>query len=162
MSDDRVQTLPRWLGGLIGRLPQWPHSAALAAGLNLGLAKHLDRQSLESLRGKTIRLVVRDAGASATLRWDGTRFEPCSATTAADVTIAAAAQDYWLLALRREDPDTLFFARRLAMDGDTEAGLVVKNMLDAVDTAPLLARLEGAAARLRRLREILPRPPLPR
>ena len=37
------------------------------------------------------------------------------------------------LALRREDPDTLFFTRRLVMTGDTELGLVVKNALDAID-----------------------------
>jgi predicted lipid carrier protein YhbT len=36
------------------------------------------------------------------------------------------------LALRREDPDTLFFSRRLVLEGDTELGLVVKNALDAM------------------------------
>lgn len=37
------------------------------------------------------------------------------------------------LALREEDPDTLFFSRRLRMEGDTDLGLLVKNTLDAVD-----------------------------
>ena len=37
------------------------------------------------------------------------------------------------LAQRQEDPDTLFFSRRLAMEGDTELGLVVKNALDALE-----------------------------
>jgi hypothetical protein len=35
------------------------------------------------------------------------------------------------LALRREDPDTLFFTRRLVLEGDTELGLALKNALDA-------------------------------
>jgi predicted lipid carrier protein YhbT len=42
-----------------------------------------------------------------------------------------------LLARRQEDPDTLFFSRRLSMEGDTELGLLVKNTLDAIE-APLV------------------------
>lgn len=37
------------------------------------------------------------------------------------------------LARRQEDPDTLFFNRRLSMEGDTELGLVVKNAIDALE-----------------------------
>jgi predicted lipid carrier protein YhbT len=41
--------------------------------------------------------------------------------------------------LREEDPDTLFFNRKLIIEGDTELGLIVKNLLDSVDwsTTPL-------------------------
>ena len=38
-----------------------------------------------------------------------------------------------LLARRQEDPDTLFFSRRLSMEGDTELGLLVKNTIDAIE-----------------------------
>jgi predicted lipid carrier protein YhbT len=34
---------------------------------------------------------------------------------------------------RHKNPDTLFFNRRLSMEGDTELGLVVKNTLDALE-----------------------------
>ncbi|MGB7997639.1 MAG: SCP2 sterol-binding domain-containing protein, partial [Photobacterium halotolerans] len=34
---------------------------------------------------------------------------------------------------RKVDPDTLFFQRRLTMQGDTELGLAVKNLLDSLD-----------------------------
>lgn len=37
------------------------------------------------------------------------------------------------LAQRQVDPDTLFFSRRLVMEGDTELGLIVKNALDALE-----------------------------
>ena len=47
------------------------------------------------------------------------------------------------LALRREDPDTLFFKRRLVMTGDTDLGLVVKNALDAIDWSRLPWPLRG-------------------
>jgi predicted lipid carrier protein YhbT len=47
------------------------------------------------------------------------------------------------LLARQEDPDTLFFNRELSIEGDTELGLVVKNMLDAVEwpQLPKLPRL---------------------
>ena len=50
-----------------------------------------------------------------------------------DVRIKGKLEDFWLLATRREDPDTLFFNRRLSIEGDTETGLYVKNMLDALE-----------------------------
>jgi predicted lipid carrier protein YhbT len=53
----------------------------------------------------------------------------------ADLAIGAAAHDFLLLARRQEDPDTLFFSRRLALEGDTELGLLVKNTLDALDAS---------------------------
>ncbi|HHO69282.1 MAG TPA: hypothetical protein ENK12_09640, partial [Gammaproteobacteria bacterium] len=34
---------------------------------------------------------------------------------------------------RSEDPDTLFFHRRLILEGETETGLYIKNLLDALD-----------------------------
>ena len=67
-----------------------------------------------------------------------------------DVVIRAAPRDYLALALRREDPDTLFFTRRLAIEGDTELGLIVKNALDAIDWDALPAPLARLSARLAR------------
>ena len=42
-----------------------------------------------------------------------------------------------LLGMRKEDPDTLFFSRRLVVEGDTELGLIAKNTLDAVELPKL-------------------------
>ncbi len=151
---DAPVRIPPPLARLLGRLPQWPPSAVLATALNIGLAERLDPDALAQLRGKVIRIVVGDAGIAFTLRFDGEAFRPLAATAAADVTIAASAWDYVLLAARKEDPDTLFFARRLTMDGETETGLIVKNMLDAVDIAPLTARLDGPITLLEKLRAL--------
>ena len=70
-----------------------------------------------------------------------------------DLTLTATAQDFLALALRREDPDTLFFGRRLLMEGDTELGLLVKNFLDALELKPSLPAPRDA---LRVLRALLP------
>ena len=65
------------------------------------------------------------------------------------VTISGNTTEFILIASRREDPDTLFFQRRLVIEGDTEFGLNVKNLIDSVDfdclPRPLVASLELAA-----------------
>ena len=65
------------------------------------------------------------------------------------MTFRASAYDFYLIARRIEDPDTLFFNRRLRIEGDTELGLVVKNSIDAIDwqnlPAPLRALLDRGA-----------------
>ena len=65
--------------------------------------------------------------------WVGDRFAPSAPQDAPDLTISASAHDFLLLAQRKQDPDTLFFSRRLSMQGDTELGLVVKNAIDAIE-----------------------------
>ena len=45
--------------------------------------------------------------------------------------------DLVLIAGRKQDPDTLFFQRRLKIEGDTELGLEVKNLIDAIDIEQL-------------------------
>ena len=41
--------------------------------------------------------------------------------------------DLLMIAARKQDPDTLFFQRRLVIEGDTELGLYVKNLMDAIE-----------------------------
>jgi len=50
-----------------------------------------------------------------------------------DVSFSANGDDLVLIAGRKQDPDTLFFQRRLKIEGDTELGLEVKNLIDAID-----------------------------
>ena len=74
-----------------------------------------------------------------------------------DLRITGRARDFLRLATRLEDADTLFFQRRLKMEGDTELGLYLKNFLDAQEEAEqALARfaedkLRGAVMLLERL-----------
>jgi O2-independent ubiquinone biosynthesis accessory factor UbiT len=154
--------LPVPVSMLVSRLPQLPPSAALAAVLDLVVTPMLDRDVLATLEGKVVRIVVRDAGLTLSVRCRGLRFVPADASAAADTTIGACIHDFALLAARREDPDTLFFARRLTMEGDTEVGLIVKNLLDGVDlpmVATVLDRFIGHAERLRALFPFAAEPP---
>lgn len=53
--------------------------------------------------------------------------------TSPKVTFSANSSDLLLVVAGKEDPDTLFFQRRLCIEGDTEFGLEVKNLLLAID-----------------------------
>jgi predicted lipid carrier protein YhbT len=50
-----------------------------------------------------------------------------------DLQFTASLSAFLQMVSRQEDPDTLFFNRSLSIEGDTELGLRVKNMLDALE-----------------------------
>jgi len=50
-----------------------------------------------------------------------------------DVTISGDLRGFLQLVSLREDPDTLFFQRVLRIDGETETGVHIKNILDALE-----------------------------
>ena len=68
----------------------------------------------------------------------------------ADVWFRGNANDLLLLAAHKADPDMLFFQRRLAIEGDTELGLEVKHVMDAIEldamSMPLRTGLQLLAA----------------
>ncbi|EPY4380228.1 TPA: SCP2 domain-containing protein [Klebsiella pneumoniae] len=87
---------------------------------------------LEFLEGRWLSIHVRDIG----LLWytsvvDGRLV--VSQQADADVSFSADASDLLMIAARKQDPDTLFFQRRLVIEGDTELGLYVKNLMDAIE-----------------------------
>ncbi len=125
--------LPRFIGGINARLPQLPPTLGLTTALNLALDRILPRETLEPLTGKLVCLRVTDGGLTLLFTLTPKGFRPAVSTTKPDLTISARTRDFIALALREEDPDTLFFNRRLVMEGDTDLGLLVKNTLDAID-----------------------------
>ncbi|MGX2090458.1 ubiquinone anaerobic biosynthesis accessory factor UbiT [Klebsiella pneumoniae] len=98
----------------------WQFRQALAEG------------ELEFLEGRWLSIHVRDIG----LLWytsvvDGRLV--VSQQADADVSFSADASDLLMIAACKQDPDTLFFQRRLVIEGDTELGLYVKNLMDAIE-----------------------------
>jgi predicted lipid carrier protein YhbT len=129
---------PAPLRSIVRRLPEGPPAQLAALALNAALsAGLLSRAALAPLEGKSFCLEASDAGARVRLQYGGHGFRVYSRSGITDFTLRATLADYARLALRREDPDTLFFNRRLAIEGDTELGLVAKNALDAVDWSKL-------------------------
>ena len=99
---------------------RWQFRQALADG------------ELDFLEGRWLSIHVRDIG----LLWYTSVVEGrlvVSSAAEADVSFSADASDLLMIAARKQDPDTLFFQRRLVIEGDTELGLYVKNLMDAIE-----------------------------
>jgi predicted lipid carrier protein YhbT len=124
---------PQPVATLVSLLPAFPPSFALTNVLNLALGRIILKQYLEPLYGKQIAIRVKDLGLNLYFTIEAGQFIPTRFGKIPDLAISATAHDFFLVATRREDPDTLFFSRRLIVEGDTELGLVAKNTLDAIE-----------------------------
>jgi len=148
---------PQPLATLVSLLPTFPPSFALTRVLNLALDRIILSENLQPLQDKQIAIRVKDLGLSFFFIIEAGKFKPTRSGKVPDLVISATAHDFYLLATRREDPDTLFFSRRLLIEGDTELGLVAKNTLDAIelpalDVASLLPRNVAARIKSRLMR----------
>ncbi|MHB8936746.1 MAG: ubiquinone anaerobic biosynthesis accessory factor UbiT [Thiobacillus sp.] len=136
---------PPQLASVVSWLPAAPPSLAFSAAANRLLWPALKALDWQALVGRRYAIRVTDIGLTLRFTVTARGFAPDSG--AADLTISASARDLLLLLSRREDPDTLFFSRRLVSEGDTELGLIVKNLLDALDPERVLGRLPTPLAR---------------
>ena len=131
-------------------LPSAPLEVVIARVTSRLLAESLADGALEGLTGGA--LVVRMSDPEVELRFTlaGARVCPASSGDEPRVIVRAALEDLVLVLAQRTDPDTLFFQRRLRLEGDTALGLEVKNLLDAIDPAalpgPVQRVLDRAAA----------------
>lgn len=105
---------------ILEQLLGWQFRQALAEG------------ELEFLKDRWLHIEVRDIGLSWFTSVQNNRLI-VSEQAEADVSFSADANDLLMIAARKQDPDTLFFQRRLSIEGDTELGLYVKNLMDAID-----------------------------
>jgi predicted lipid carrier protein YhbT len=117
---------------LVRRVPFVVQRLALQQTLNRCLAEPLRDGEFDVLRGRWLCLRINDLGLSwfITRSRDGLQI---AREAPADVTISGNWREFLLLASRQEDPDTLFFRRRLVIEGDTELGLTLKNLIDSLD-----------------------------
>ena len=136
-------TLPAFVSQLGARLPQWPHSLSLVCSLNI--ARKLGVMPVDTLteiEGRTFRVSVLDTGGVADFKLENGVFKPLlNSVDKPDLHFSANLSAFLQLLSRQEDPDTLFFNRQLTIEGDTELGLIVKNMLDAIDWSVLTQSL---------------------
>ncbi len=117
---------------LVRHVPFRVQRLALQQGLNRCLTEPLRDGGFDLLRGRWMCLRIPDLGLCwyLTLARDGLRI---AEKAEAQVTISGNWREFLLLASRQEDPDTLFFRRRLVIEGDTELGLGLKNLIDSLD-----------------------------
>lgn len=128
---------PPSLASLGARLPAYPGSWLFARMLDATLARQLPEDTQAALQGRPLRLRISNLGLAFDVAWDQRGFVALPPGGRADLAISASLHDLWLLARREEDPDSLFFSRRLCLEGDTELGLLFKNSIDALDLGAL-------------------------
>ncbi len=113
-------------------LPDCVHTVAWARLLSHLLRGQPLAARLHELDGKVVGIDLSDIPCRLSFLIRQGRLH-AAADNPVDVSIRGSLSDFWLLATRREDPDTLFFHRRLCIEGETETGLHVKNLLDSLE-----------------------------
>lgn len=95
----------------------------------------LEEGDFEFLEGKWLKVGIKDLDVYKLISYKDSQLivDNIGSGKTADVTFIGNLNDLVLIAGRMEDPDTLFFQRRLVIEGNTELGLEVKNLLDNVD-----------------------------
>lgn len=116
--------------------------------LNRTFAEPLAEGEFEALEGRRISLMVEDLDLMLTLGLEAGRLVLCR--EAGEATIRGGWREFLCLATRHEDPDALFFQRRLLIEGDTELGLTAKNLLDGREEGLAQGRLGKWLERLER------------
>ncbi|MDP2087449.1 MAG: SCP2 sterol-binding domain-containing protein [Gemmobacter sp.] len=166
MKDPRLPHAPRAVGLAAGLLPHAPVSLALTAlarqlmrrhpGLHRRLGVHARRRFLLDLTDLPFLLLLEPGGAAPKVTACPRRRPPAHDTRIAGLTAAFLGMMHGSL-----DGDALFFSRDLVIEGDTAAGLALRNAIDDAELdltvelgvlarplAPLLARMRPTAERL--------------
>lgn len=125
--------LPKPLALPLRALPAPVHSRTLVTMLNRLFDDSIRAGELDFLLGRLVGISIEDAGVEYRLTFDGNRLVAGDRMRTPDLALKGTLYNYMLLASRVEDTDTLFFSRRLHMQGDTELGLYLKNFLDGLD-----------------------------
>ncbi|MCK5720060.1 MAG: SCP2 sterol-binding domain-containing protein [Thiomargarita sp.] len=117
-------------------IPKKIHSSALVTVLNQALQESLQAGELDFLKQKILAIRVTDLNIEFYITLIGDRLVARNQNLS-DVLIEGTTYDFLQLATRKEDPDTLFFNRRLRISGNTNLGLYVKNWLDSLEPEEL-------------------------
>ena len=131
---DSVRPIAKKVVGIPGRLiPYSAQKQVLSVVLNQAFREPLKHGELDFLEGAKVRIKVTDLNIDWLISVGSDKFVPVERELDDDVCISGESPDFILLATRQADPDTLFFQRRIRIEGDTELGLGVKNTMDSMD-----------------------------
>lgn len=134
---------PEVMGLPARMLPPAVEHRLLAGMLNRLLAEQAAEGEFGFLEGRYLAVEVSDMKLRRVFSARDGQLFLASRRQPADAAIRGRAVEFLLLAARLEDPDTLFFQRRLEVTGDTALGLTVRNLLDRLplEALPLPARI---------------------
>ncbi len=113
-------------------IPGEIHAYAISKFINHMLRGQTLKKRLSELEGKSICINIKDVQCQFHFIIKSGLLQSTT-DTRSNVTITGDTTDFWKLATQQEDPDTLFFKRNLNIEGETETGVHIKNILDSME-----------------------------
>jgi predicted lipid carrier protein YhbT len=152
-----VRPIARKVIAIPGRvIPYSAQKQVLSIVLNQAFREPLHHGELDFLENAKVRIKVADLHIDWLISVGSDKFTPIDRGLDDDVCISGNSPDFILLATRQADPDTLFFQRRIRIEGDTELALGVKNTMDSMDwedlPIPLRKLLQGVSLVIEKLK----------
>lgn len=113
------------------RIPVPAKQLFAEAPLNRMFAQAISDGEFDDFTDRRIRLEVDGGQPGITIGFWAGRLRVIDGP--GEATIRGSLAAFKTMAERRQDPDQLFFQRRLIIEGDTELGLALKNLLDSLE-----------------------------
>jgi O2-independent ubiquinone biosynthesis accessory factor UbiT len=134
-----IKVMPKILQPSLRFVPFSAQKSVLIPALHSIFSEAITDGDFEFLQNKWLKISIIDLQLNWWISFDQDQLIMASPkdNITEDVSFSANGDDLVLIAGRKQDPDTLFFQRRLKIEGDTELGLEVKNLIDAIDIEQL-------------------------
>lgn len=133
LAQKMIPRLPSALGFAARVVPNRLQQVALARSLNYALREAIAAGELDFFCNKLLNICVKDIGVQFSIRYRNHKLVVADAQLEPDLRFSASSYDLLLITTQKLDPDMLFFQRRLEMNGDTELGLEIKNLLASIE-----------------------------
>lgn len=145
LREKGLKLAPSILRPILKITPFSTQKSILLPALHSVFNEAVEDGDFEFLEGKWLKINIQDLNLSWWLSYESNRLVMGSEAQLIkeDVCFSANGDDLVLIAGRKEDPDTLFFQRRLKIEGNTELGLEVKNLIDAIDIEQLPSKVHS-------------------
>lgn len=101
--------------------------------LNFVFSQPLDDGDFDCLKGRRIGIDLVDIQVRLVISLNAEDKLCAEETYEAETWIRGELLSFHSLMQQKEDPDSLFFQRKLLIEGDTELGVTIKNILDSID-----------------------------
>ncbi|MGO0307699.1 ubiquinone anaerobic biosynthesis accessory factor UbiT [Endozoicomonas acroporae] len=124
------------LGLPVRLLPSAMVNKPLTKAINHIFHAPVEEGDFDFLENRCLKIHITDIDISFFISFDGSQLT-ATGQRHFDVAFRGDSKAFLKLASRQEDPDTLFFQRSLMIEGDTELGLGVKNLLDSLELEQL-------------------------
>ncbi|WP_018404499.1 ubiquinone anaerobic biosynthesis accessory factor UbiT [Marinobacter gelidimuriae] len=131
LLDEYLPSPSPLLAAIDHRIPLVLKQLIIEAPLNGLFAEAITDGEFDDFEGRRIRLELNGGQPGVTFGFWAGRLRIVDGP--GEATIRGSLSAFKTLAEQGQDPDQLFFQRRIVIEGDTELGLALKNLLDSLE-----------------------------